>query len=143
MSEEADKPRTNLPVPVKKPGTDLAVRPPLPPVIAEFQSDAVALEEVALVDQHTVRDLRQHGSSVLVTRPGQDGRSAGYEVRPMTDRGDEPAPIHRSPTGPAMRACGGPVWGGPKVRRSRWMVGAARPVAISCPIAGHARHRAG
>ncbi|MBB3979150.1 HlyD family secretion protein [Rhizobium azooxidifex] len=37
--------KSNLPVPVKQPGTDLVVQRMLPPVIAEFQSDAVELEE--------------------------------------------------------------------------------------------------
>ncbi|RJG43361.1 HlyD family type I secretion periplasmic adaptor subunit [Mesorhizobium sp. DCY119] len=46
MNAHTPKPSENLPVPVNKPATELVVkRPPLPPVIAEFQSDAVELEE--------------------------------------------------------------------------------------------------
>lgn len=46
MNARPEKSHENLPVPVAKPGTALVVvRPPLPPVIAEFQSDAVELEE--------------------------------------------------------------------------------------------------
>lgn len=45
MSDDGEKPRENLPVPVKQPGTDLVVQRPMLPVIAEFQSDAVELEE--------------------------------------------------------------------------------------------------
>lgn len=45
MSEEDGKPHANLPVPVRRPGTELVVQRALPPVIAEFQSDAVELEE--------------------------------------------------------------------------------------------------
>ncbi|MCD2185365.1 HlyD family type I secretion periplasmic adaptor subunit [Rhizobium sp. GN54] len=42
--DRADQ-KINLPVPVRQPGTELVIRRTLPPVIAEFQSDAVELEE--------------------------------------------------------------------------------------------------
>jgi hemolysin D len=47
MNARAEKPRENLPVPAKRQGTDLTARRSLSPVIAEFQSDAVELEERA------------------------------------------------------------------------------------------------
>ncbi|ANL75719.1 HlyD family secretion protein (plasmid) [Rhizobium phaseoli] len=56
MSAHARKPNENLPAPVdngqsneshSSKGRELIARPPLPPVIAEFQSDAVELEERA------------------------------------------------------------------------------------------------
>ncbi len=43
--EEQAAPKSNLPVPVKQPATELVAQRTLPPVIAEFQSDAVELEE--------------------------------------------------------------------------------------------------
>lgn len=45
MSKRQEKSHENLPVPVVRPKTELVVRRALPPVIAEFQSDAVELEE--------------------------------------------------------------------------------------------------
>ncbi len=45
MSKRAKKSQENLPVPVARPKTELVVQRALPPVIAEFQSDAVELEE--------------------------------------------------------------------------------------------------
>lgn len=45
MSDDSARPHENLPVPVGKPGTELVVQYARPPVIAEFQSDAVELEE--------------------------------------------------------------------------------------------------
>ncbi len=47
MNARAEKPRENLPVPAKRQGTDLTARRSFSPVIAEFQSDAVELEERA------------------------------------------------------------------------------------------------
>lgn len=55
MNAHARKSSDNLPVPTGKGPTDkrpekgsaLTARPPLPPAIAEFQSDAVELEERA------------------------------------------------------------------------------------------------
>jgi len=47
MNARAQKPVENLPVPVAKPGSQLASNTTFTPVIAEFQSDAVELEERA------------------------------------------------------------------------------------------------
>ena len=47
MSSGPEKRPENLPVPVRRPGTDLVVQRAFLPVIAEFQSDAVELEERA------------------------------------------------------------------------------------------------
>jgi HlyD family secretion protein len=47
MNARAEKPNQNLPVPVKRQGSDLTSRRSFSPVIAEFQSDAVELEERA------------------------------------------------------------------------------------------------
>ena len=45
MNARPDNVHQNLPVPVKKSGTELVAKRVLPPIIAEFQSDAVELEE--------------------------------------------------------------------------------------------------
>jgi hemolysin D len=45
MNARPEKLHENLPVPVKKPGTEIVLKRALPPIIAEFQSDAVELEE--------------------------------------------------------------------------------------------------
>lgn len=45
MKQHSEEPQENLPVPVTKLGTQLVVKQPLPSIIAEFQSDAVELEE--------------------------------------------------------------------------------------------------
>lgn len=45
MTRHPGKPHENLPVPVRKPATQLVFRQPLPSIIADFQSDAVELEE--------------------------------------------------------------------------------------------------
>jgi hemolysin D len=45
MNARPEKLHKNLPVPVKRPGTEIVLKRELPPVIAEFQSDAVELEE--------------------------------------------------------------------------------------------------
>jgi hemolysin D len=45
MNRGSARPKHDLPVPVRKPGTDLVVQRPRPRIIADFQTDAVELEE--------------------------------------------------------------------------------------------------
>jgi len=64
MNARAEKPRENLPVPTTAPVTQPALRRSLPAAIAEFQSDAVELEERA---PPRVARMTLYGITALIT----------------------------------------------------------------------------